>query len=305
MGKTQTKYANDNVVLENERSQGVEKLVNELTTFKFFKYLYAKNMFKMFGLNLLMCIFLVPMVILYYKYLINYTAFYSTIATNSSIGLGFSYWSGITQYSTMVLNDLQSTFWLWAILSITVTSFAFAGGICVLRNAFWSGELCVSKNFYKGIYQCGIVAFIGFAIVSGAICGLQHLNIAMANTSEFLSILVNIVLWIFIGLLCMFVFALTSVMATYKQSFGVSIKTTLAIIKKYFISTVLNFLMSLAPIFIVLLFGNSQLFIVIIVLIAMIGMYYVVLVWQTHMMKIFSIYHPVEKKVVKHKKQYK
>ena len=39
MGKTQTKYANDNVVLENERSQGVEKLVNELTTFKFFKYL--------------------------------------------------------------------------------------------------------------------------------------------------------------------------------------------------------------------------------------------------------------------------
>ena len=63
--------------------------------------------------------------------------------------------------------------------------------------------------------------------------------------------------------------------------------------------------MSLAPIFIVLLFGNSQLFIVIIVLIAMIGMYYVVLVWQTHMMKIFSIYHPVEKKVVKHKKQYK
>jgi len=295
----------DNVVLENERSQGVEKLVNELTTFKFFKYIYAKSMFKMFGLNLLMCLFLIPLLVVYYKYIMSMSAVTSTMSLNASVGLGFSYWVGATEYYQTAVNSLKSTFWLWAIPSIAVTSIAFAGGVAVVRNAFWTGELNVSKNFYKGIYQCGLVAFIGFALVSGAICGLQHLNFVLATLPSFVSIIINVVAWILIAFIGIIFFVLTSVIATYKQTLSVSIKTTFAIIRQYFMSTVLNFIMSLMPIFIVLLFGTSQLFIIVIVLIGMIGMYYVALVWQTHMMKIFSIYHPVEKKVVKHKKQYK
>ena len=295
----------DNVLLENERSQGVEKLVNELTTFKFFKYIYAKSMFKMFGLNLLMCLFLAPLLVVYYKFIMNMSAVTSTMSLNASVGLGFSYWVGATEYYQTAVNSLKSTFWLLAIPSITATSIAFAGGIAVVRNAFWTGELNVSKNFYKGIYQCGLVAFIGFAIISSAVCGLQHLNFVLATLPSFVSIIVNVVAWCLIALIGIVVFVLTSVIATYKQSFAVSIKTTFAIIRQYFLSTVLNFIMSLMPIFVVLLFGTSQLFIIVIVLIGMIGMYYVALVWQTHMMKIFSIYHPVEKKVVKHKKQYK
>jgi len=81
----------DNVVLENERSQGVEKLVNELTTFKFFKYIYAKSMFKMFGLNLLMCLFLIPLLVVYYKYIMSMSAVTSTMSLNASVGLRFSY----------------------------------------------------------------------------------------------------------------------------------------------------------------------------------------------------------------------
>ena len=305
MEKIISKRTTDGVLLENERSQGVEKLVNELSTYKFFKYLYGKNMFKMFGMNLLMCIFLIPLIILYYNYFIDVIAFQSTLPISSTVGLGFAYWSGLQQYVTQVSNTLSSEFWMWAMLAICATSFAFAGGICVIRNAFWTGELYVSKNFYKGIYQCGLIAFVGFAILSVAICGLQHLNFVLANIPQVWSVLINIVLWVVVVLFAMLVFVLTSVTATYKQSFGVNFKTSLAIIKKYFISTILNFLMSLMPLFILLLLGNSQLFVLIIVIIAMIGMYYVVLVWQTHMMKIFSIYHPIEKKVVKRKKQYK
>ena len=295
----------DNVVLENERSQGVEKLVNELTTFKFFKYIYAKSMFKMFGLNLLMCLFLIPLLVVYYNFMINMSAVTSTMSLNASVGLGFSYWAGATEYYQTAVNSLKSTFWLLAIPSITVTSVAFAGGIAVVRNAFWTGELNVSKNFYKGIYQCGLVAFIGFAVIASAICGLQHLNFVLATLPSFVSIIINVVAWCLIAFIGVVIFVLTSVIVTYKQTFAVSIKTTFAIIRQYFLSTVLNFIMSLMPIFVVLLFGTSQLFIIVIVLIGMIGMYYVALVWQTHMMKIFSIYHPVEKKIVKHKKQYK
>ena len=141
----------DNVVLENERSQGVEKLVNELTTFKFFKYIYAKSMFKMFGLNLLMCLFLAPLLVVYYNFIMKMSAVTSTMSLNASVGLGFSYWVGATEYYQTAVNSLKSTFWLLAIPSITATSIAFAGGIAVVRNAFWTGELNVSKNFYKCI----------------------------------------------------------------------------------------------------------------------------------------------------------
>lgn len=305
MEKIKPNRVQNEVVLENERSQGVEKLVNELTTFKFFKYIYAKSMFKMFGLNLLMCLFLIPILVLYYNFIMEVSAVSGMISLNSSVGLGFSYWSGTADFYTMASNSLKSTFWIWAIPAITATSIAFAGGIAVIRNAFWTGELNVSKNFYKGIYECGLVAFVGFAIISGAVCGLQHLNFALVNLPSVVSVIINIVGWVIIALVGMFVFALSSVIVTYKQTFAVSVKTTLAIIKKYFISTILNFIMSLMPVFVVLLFASSQLAIILIVLIAMIGMYYVALVWQTHMMKIFSIYHPVEKKVIKHKKQYK
>ena len=43
MEKIKQNPQRDDVVLENERSQGVEKLVNELTTFKFFKYIYINT----------------------------------------------------------------------------------------------------------------------------------------------------------------------------------------------------------------------------------------------------------------------
>jgi len=305
MEKVKPNIHKDEIILENERSQGVEKLVNELTTFKFFKYIYAKSMFKMFGLNLLMCLFLIPLIVLYYNFIMEVWALNNTLSLNASVGLGFSYWHGAAEYFNTASNSIKSTFWLWAVPAITATSIAFAGGIAVIRNAFWTGELNVSKNFYKGIYECGLVTFVGFLIVTAAVCGLQHLNFVLSTLPTFVSIIVNVFGWIIIAMLGVFVFSLSSVMVTYKQTFLVSIKTTLAIIKKYFLSTVLNFIMSLMPIFIVLLLATSQLVIIVIVLVAMIGMYYVALVWQTHMMKIFSIYHPVEKKVIKHKKQYK
>ncbi len=294
--------ATDHVVLENERSQGVTKQVNELSTGKFFKYLYAKSMFKMFGLNLLMCLFLIPMVILYYRFTLQSMSIANTIPYNGSLGIGFAFWKGASEYAVATGNSLLSSFWLWAILGICATSFAFAGGICVIRNAFWTGELSVSKNFYKGIYQCGLVAFVGFALIGGAICGIVHLNFVMADWSKFLAVVVNIVLIAATVFLAIFVFVLTSVESTYRQPFGTSVKTSFAIIKKYFISTVLNFVMALIPIALVLWLINSALIIIVIVLALMIGMYYIVLVWQTHMMKVFSIYHPVEKIVTKRKK---
>lgn len=295
----------DNVVLENERSQGVDKQVNELSTYGFFKYIYAKSMFKMFGLNLLMCVFLAPLVYLYYRFFIQSLSVANTIPYNGSLGVGFAFWQGAETYATLTSNSLSSSFWLWAILGICAVSFAFAGGICVIRNAFWTGELKVSKYFYKGIYQCGLIAFVGFALVGGAICGIVHLNFVMTEWSKFASVVVNIALIAATVFLAIFVFVLTSVTSTYKQSLGVSVKTSIAIIKKYFISTVLNFIIALIPIVLVLWLSSSMLAVIIIILCLMIGMYYVVLVWQTHMMKIFSIYHPVEKIVVKRKKQIK
>ncbi len=295
---------NENIVLQNERSSHVEKLVNELSTFKFFQYVYSKDMFKIFGMNLLMCIFLVPLIYIYYQYTLDTSAFNSTIPANGSLGLGFTYWAGLTAYAKNMLNGFSTKLWLYSIPSLCAFSLAFAGGICIIRDAFWTGRIKVIKPFFIGIYQCGLIVFVGFAILSSALFGLIQLNIFAATLSSFGGVSLQIIAWIIFALICIYLFTLFSVTATYKQGFLDSIKTAWALMWKYFVSTLINFLISLVPIYLLLIFGGGQLQIIMAVIFLMIGLFYIVLVWQSHMMKIFSIYHPVEKKVIKRKKQY-
>ena len=295
---------NDKIVLLNERSGHVEKLVNELSTGGFFKYSYSKDMFKIFGLNLLMCVFLAPLVVVYYKYMVATSAFNATLPSNSSVGMGFVYWAGLQEYSTSVLNGYSSKFWLLTIPCITCFGFALAGGLCVLRDAFWTGRVKVFKTFFKGIYECGLVVVIGIAVIAAALCGIMELNMAIANLAVALKVLINIALWIVFALFVTYCFTLFSVTATYKQSLGVNMRTAWGIMFKYITSTLFNVVMTFVPVYLVLLLGKTTFWILLAVLILMIGLFYIPLVWQTHMMKIFSIYHPVEKKVTKRKKAY-
>ncbi len=295
---------NENIILQNERSGHVEKLVNELSTFKFFQYVYSKDMFKVFGMNILMCIFLIPLIYIYYNFTLSTAAFNSSIPSNGSLGLGFTYWAGLTEYAANVLNGFSTKFWLYSIPSLCAFSLAFAGGICIIRDAFWTGRIKVFKPFFVGIYQCGLVVFVGFAFISSALFGLMQLNIFAASLPSFASVVLQIAAWIIFALVCIYLFMLFSVTATYKQDISASIKTAWTLMWKYFISTLVAFVMSLVPIFLLLIFGKGQLQIIMVVVLLMIGIFYIVLVWQAHMMKIFSIYHPVEKKVIKRKKQY-
>ncbi|MDD4291643.1 MAG: hypothetical protein PHX51_05355, partial [Clostridia bacterium] len=77
------------VMLAGERSGHVEKLVNELSGWGFFKYLFSAQMFKIIGLNIIMLLLAVPVVYLPVRYTIMENAnTASNYPYSYSVGLG-------------------------------------------------------------------------------------------------------------------------------------------------------------------------------------------------------------------------
>lgn len=74
------------IVLKNERNGHVNKLVNELGSWGFFKVIYRNDMLKILGMNILMLILFVPVGYLAYRYLIQVSQFTSRLplATQSA-----------------------------------------------------------------------------------------------------------------------------------------------------------------------------------------------------------------------------
>ena len=72
----------------------------------------------------------------------------------------------------------------------------------------------------------------------------------------------------------------------------------------YIVSTIFKFIIALLPVALLLLTFGNVIFSFVIAVFAIFGFFYVIFVWQSHMMIIFSIYNPVEKiKIVKRKTQ--
>ena len=52
------------IALENERCGHVTKRLNRLNTWKFFQVLYRENMWRVFGLNLLVILLIAPIIVM-------------------------------------------------------------------------------------------------------------------------------------------------------------------------------------------------------------------------------------------------
>ena len=78
------------IVLKNERNGHVNKLVNELGSWGFFKVIYRNDMLKILGMNILMLILFVPVGYLAYRYLIQVSQFTSRLPVGNAIGFGYA-----------------------------------------------------------------------------------------------------------------------------------------------------------------------------------------------------------------------
>lgn len=285
------------IVLGNERSTHVEKKLNRLTTWKFFQVLYRNDMFKMILMNLLMLLFLAPTIILFLFYASKEGALGNVLPYSNALGIGSSAWLGVTAYSLEQKMLINAEKQLWLIPALVAVAFAISGGFAILRDAFWTGRIKLFKPFFTGIANNIGYTLTGCAILSLGYYGIYSLNNFMtAALPSWLAITITVICYILLALIGLYCFVLFAVTSTYKQSVRTNLSDSWKLLWLNPVPNMFSFLMMGVPVLLYFILSASMLRTLLIAVFLMFGMFYVVLVWMTTMMKTFALFHPVAKK---------
>ena len=286
--------------LGNERNEHVTKRLNRLSAWKFFRVLYRENIWRLFGFSILMILCLAPIFAMIVVGSFNLSGLEQTLPTLNSFGFSTGVWGGVTDYYNQQAMQSKIQTAILAVVSSLLATIILSGGFAVIRDAFWTGKLS-AVGVFKSIWM-GIKANIGYAFVSTLLISMSVFGIyvfclwAQLKLALWATILIAIALAIVAMLVCIYLLILCSVSVTYKQSIYENLDDSWRLMWLNILPNIIHFLASLIPVALYFLFRGNMLQMVFLTLVLMFGGMYFPLVWQTHMMKTFALFHPVDVK---------
>lgn len=286
--------------LNNERNEHVTKRLNRLSAWKFFRVLYRENIWRLFGYSLLMILCLAPIFVTLILGSYNLAGLEQTLPTLNSFGYSTGVWSDVVDYYNhqAMLSKIQTA--LFAVVASLLATLILSGGFAVIRDAFWTGKLStvgVFKSMWKGIRANVFYAFVSTVLIAGSVFGIYTFCIwGRLNLPLWATIITAIALSIVAMLLAMYLLILCSVTVTYRQSVLENLDDSWRLMWLNVLPNIIHFLVALIPIPLYFLFQGNMLQMIYLTLVLMFGGMYFPLVWHTHMMKTFALFHPVEPK---------
>lgn len=281
------------IKLDGERSTHLTKRLNRLSTGKFFMVLYRVNMGRMLLVNLLMVLCCIPAYYVYMRAISSVYDLTAALPTYSMFGASSGMWVNVQNYiSTTSTSIYQSYIWWFALATIMLT-FVLSGVFAILRDAFWVGNMKVFSSFGRGV-----AANFGYALASSVIISGMGVGIVWSywyicpKLVAWLSIVLLVVMALVFVFITIYLLILCSVTVTYKQSVARSLADSWNLFMLNVLPSIFRFVMAMLPI--VLLLISSALASLIMVIMLMVGLFYIPFVWQTYMMQVFAMFHPVE-----------
>ena len=288
------------IKLNNERNEHVTKRLNRLNTWNFFKVLYRENVMRLFGYSILMIILVAPIVVMMILGSYSNSSLGMTLPQLNGLGFSTGVWDGMQDYFAEVTarNNLYTG--LYCVAASLLCSLVLSGGFAVIRDAFWTGKLSavgVFKSFGKGVKASVLYGIVADVILAFSIFGAYQFYVwAVTVMPLWLSIVLLVLICIVIIFVAIYLFILCSVATVYKQSVADNLDDAWRLMWLNILPNIIHFLLALIPIALYFAFSGTAFFTIMLVLLLMFGGMYVPLVWQTHMMKTFALFHPVEVK---------
>lgn len=288
------------IKLNNERNEHVTKRLNRLNTWQFFKVLYRENVMRLFGFSILMIVCIAPIIAMLILGSITSASISSTLPYLNGFGFSTGVWEGMNDYFAQqtAKNNLYTG--LYCVAASLLCSLIFSGGFAVIRDSFWTGKLSVVgvfKSFGKGIKASLFYGIVTDIILAFSVFGAYQFYVWAATV---MPLWLAIVLVVLIGIVIMFVaiylLILCSVATVYKQSVADNLDDAWRLMWLNILPNIIHFLLTLIPIALYFVLSSTGLVTIFLVLMLMFGGMYIPLVWQTHMMKTFALFHPVEVK---------
>ncbi|MCM1194704.1 MAG: hypothetical protein NC332_02085 [Firmicutes bacterium] len=286
--------------LNNERNQHVTKRLNRLNTWNFFKVLYRENIWRLFGFSLLMLLCMAPIVVAIFYGSATNAELERTLPYLNSFGFSTGAWTEMDSFyeRTVAHNNLITG--LITVGASVLLTVVFSGGLAVIRDAFWTGKLStvgVFKSIGKGIKANVGYAFVSTVVIAFSAFGLYCFYAWASNAMPvWVAIILLVLLSIVAMLLAIYLLILCSVSVTYKQTVFENLDDSWRLMWLNILPNIIHFLIAVIPLALYFLLQSSMLATFVMVFILMFGGMYVPLVWQTHMMKTFALFHPVEAK---------
>ena len=285
------------IALENERCGHVTKRLNRLNTWKFFQVLYRENMWRVFGLNILVLLLIAPifvMMIISSQKVLELQQTLPTIGDQFSTGA----WVGVDSVFQSQKFQLEVQYgWLTVAVSI-VASLILCGCFAVIRDSFWTGKLAtvgVLRSFVMGIKASFLYALVSEVIIALAVFGiLTFINAQIV--APWLTIVLAVLMCIALLFVVAYLLILCSVAVTYKQSVGANLRDAWLLLWLNIVPNLIHVVFAILPVLLYLLTSGGMLQGLVMAFIMMFGGMYVPLVWQSHMMRTFALFHPVEAK---------
>ena len=294
------------IKLENERNSHVTKRLNRLNTWQFFKVIYRENIWRMFGFNFLMVLCIIPIFIVMMLGSLHTTEIEQTLPILNSMGFSTGAWVNLDEYMTTQIAQSNIMYgWLTVASSLLVT-LMLSGGFAVIRDAFWTGKLStvgVFKSIGKGIKANILYAFVTTVVTALSVFGIYCMFTALSEQILWLAIVLTVLLSIVLLFVLTYLLILCSVSVTYKQSVLQNMDDSWRLLWLNVLPNIIHVIIALIPIGLYLVFSGGLLQQLLLIVMLMFGGLYFPLVWQTHMMKTFALFHPVEVKKKKQSKQ--
>ena len=293
------------IKLENERNSHVTKRLNRLNTWQFFKVIYRENIWRMFGFNFIMVVCLLPIFVVMMLGSVHTMEIEQTLPVLNSLGFSTGAWVHIDEFIAARVKDSNIFYgWMTVVSSLLIT-LILSGGFAVIRDAFWTGKLStvgVFKSIGKGIKANFLYAFVTTVVISLSVFGIYCMYISLSEQILWLAIVLAVVLSIVALFVVMYLLILCSVSVTYKQSVLQNLDDSWRLMWLNVLPNIIHLLLALIPVGLYFLLSGGVLQQIYLIVLLMFGGLYFPLVWHTHMMKTFALFHPVE---VKKKKQTK
>lgn len=292
--------------LNNERNQHVTKRLNRLNTWKFFTVLYRENIWRLFGFSLLMLVCLAPTFVVLILGSFKAASLQQGLPLLNGFGFSTGAWEGMDEYIAQVTRQNSTFYGLMSAIAALLATVILSGGFAVIRDAFWTGKFSavgVFKSLWKGIKANVVYALISVAVIAFSLFGLfEFYAWSSVALPLWATIIIMIVLSAVLALVTLYLLTLCSVTVTYKQSVYENMDDAWRLMWLNFLPNLLHLIFALLPIPLYFVFGSGLLQSLFLVLLLMFGGLYFPLVWQSHMMRTFALFHPVE---VKKKSQVK
>ena len=271
---------------------------------------FRSNFTKLIGLNLIMLIFIAPIVyFLFVRYASQIS--YATLSPfTANVGVGYAPVTdlvGLEQSITFLVN--RDFFWKLPLLSVWL-SVGLSGGMFIMRNICWGEDASLFKDLITGIrrhfFAVLIATILISLIVSSVFIAISYIDYlgAIVGGKTWYQIVLIVLMIIAAVFACIWYFNVLSLTMAFKTDLFTLFKDGFVLSYSLLPLNVFYLVFAALP-FGLLMLGSSFIMLGILALV-MIGMSYTMLVWTNYSHWVFdkfiygsikSVYRPTEEEI--------